>query len=331
MRYFLITPIIVIAFTCSCLSATEITKERIERDLALEVQLQSAKTIGPGEHIGLDISLVNKSKETTYPIVKPGDGSEVGWREPNVYFSAETQKADGKWENVPTTGYARCGLFDSDWQKDVVHLKPGTSITLKDWLASPSAMFELQQPGQVRLYVHYRYSGGTLGKGKETKAPPALGKMKGIPAFEITSAPIELEVVRPLDIRVKMKSLMKVKRKTTISEVLDIHLVNGSQKPIVVSSPTLSADARLRLEIKGEFPGWPPSLIEQKTTYGMKQELKPGEKVPLLGAGEFANGMDGFWEYPVEDTVKLRAIYYCATWKPASVIISDWVEINVER
>ena len=112
-----------IAFTCSCLSATEITKERIERDLALEVQLQSAKTIGPGEYIGLDISLVNKSKETTYPIVKPGDGSEVGWREPNVYFSAETQKADGKWENV---SYGGTYIGRDGAETDAYHHEQGT-------------------------------------------------------------------------------------------------------------------------------------------------------------------------------------------------------------
>ena len=35
---------------------------------------------------------------------------------------------------ITPNGIGRCGLFDEDWRKDVVDLKPGESIKINDWL-----------------------------------------------------------------------------------------------------------------------------------------------------------------------------------------------------
>jgi len=320
---------VVLLFASPICFGADITKEMAERDLALEVELQSAKTIGPGEPIGLRVSLKNQSKETTYPVVKPGDGSEIGWREPYVFFTAKRQSDENKWENVPKASYGRCGLFDSNWQKDIVTLKPNESIELKDWLSAPSHMLEIQKAGRVRIYVHYRFTRGTLQKGKPAKVESLPKSMKDIPTFELVSDPVELYVLRPLDVRVKVKSPLKAKKKTKLSEILDIQLSNCSMEPITASSPSISADARLRLEIKGKMPGWRPTLTAQKSTYGIKKDLEPRESVSLLGPSEFANGMDGTWEYPVADIVKVRAIYHRSTWKPSAMIASEWVDVKV--
>lgn len=310
--------------------AEEMTKPSIERDLVLQVKWLSPKAIQPGRSIQLDMALVNQSEKRVYPVIKPGDGSESGWREPNVFFTAKRKTQTGTWVEVPKAPFGRCGLFDSNWEKDVTKLTPGAKIELKDWLLTPGEMLEFQQPGPHRLWVHYKYSGGNAGK-RTLKEPLPVAKMQGVPAFEIVSSPIEFEVVRPLDLVLKPKAPLKIKSKTTLSEILDVQLVNRSNKPIEVASATLSADARLQLEIEGQFGGWAPNLNKQNTTYGIKKSLEPGNAVSLLGAGDLANGLDGDWEYPVEDTVKIRAIYHASTWKPAAIIKSEWVEVKVEK
>ena len=306
-----------------------LTRAQIERDLRLDVTLSTTNTIGPGEHIGLAVALVNDSKTTAYTVIKQGDGSDVGLREPHVFITAERKNEDNTWETVPPLPpFLICGLLDTDWEKDVVHLGPSESIKI---MVSPDKELELQQEGRLRLRVHYRYNAGAMADENDEERTAALGKMEGIPAFEIVSLPIELELQRPLDITVTVKSPMKANSNTRLSDILDIHLVNQSASPIEVSSPTLSGDARLQLQIRGKYSGWIPLLHDQNTTYGTKKILTPGEKVAALGPGEFSNGLDGWWEYPVPDTVELRAVYHCSTWKPSPIVISPWVSVPVNE
>lgn len=167
------------------------TVEQIEQDLVLQVELETPRTITPGGRIDLDVFLVNESAQHEYPVVKMGDGSEVGWREPHVYFTASRKGNDGAWKDVPPAKYGRCGVYDPDWQKDIVQLGPGDNINL-EWLPPPSLMLDLREPGLVRLYVHYQYGAGTSTRGQ---TPVNLGGMAGIPAFEVVSAPVEIEIV----------------------------------------------------------------------------------------------------------------------------------------
>lgn len=302
-------------------------KAKIERDLVLDVERKTPKTIQPGEPIILEMALVNRSKTQTRPVVKPGDGSSVGWREPHVFYTARRKTETGNWVDVPQANSERCGLYDADWQKDVTKLEPGERLELKKWISQPYGMLEYQEPGRHRLYVHYQYEAGRRKRGK----PPAdLGEMEGVPAFEIVSEPIALEVVRPLDVVVKAKSPLKVKTKTKLSDIFDVKLINRSKKPLEVQSPTLHGDARLRLEIEGKF-GWHPDISEQETKQGIEKTLKPNESVSILCAGGFNNGLDGTWKYPVEEVVKVRAIYHASTSKHGAVIKSDWIDVKVEK
>lgn len=330
MRAMLIGLASLLGVSAACFETEPPTKMEIERDLELDVKLKSAKTIQPGQHIALEMALVNKSKTKTYPIVKPGDGSSVGWREPHVYYTAQRQLENGQWENAPNAPFGRCGLFDFDWQKDVTNLASGAKLELKSWLPGPADRFEFQEPGRHRVYVHYKYQAGLAGKGGERDDAADLGKMAGIPAFEIVSEPIDLEVVRPLDVVVKVKTDLEVHAKTTLSELLSIELVNRSEKPVEVTSPTLHGGSRLSLEIQGQFGGWRPDLTKQRSKNEVKLTLKPDQSLAVLGEGEFANGLDGEWEYPVEDTVKVRAVYRASMGNTGAVIKSDWVEVKVE-
>jgi len=306
-------------------AADTIAKADVERDLALEVKLLSGDGVQPGQPVRLKIHLKNTSNERIYPVVRPGDGSEVGWREPHVFYTARIDTGDGNWQEVPKAPVARCGNFDAQWQNDVVELWPGKSIELKDWLAPPEMALEMQQAGRVRLCVHYRYRGGVTGKDPKTGKTFDTGKMRGMPAFELVSKPVEFEVLRPLDVVLSVKKPLKAKTKTRLSEILDVKLVNRSKGGIEVTAPTLSADARLSFETDGAAP----TLSEQDQPYGKKRLLNPGDEAAILGDAPLANGVDGTWKCNKPGKVKLRAVYTASTWKPGAVIKSEWVEVEV--
>jgi hypothetical protein len=292
-------------------TADEVKKEQVEKDLRLDVRLLRPKKIEPGVAVPLRMELVNTSKERTYAVVKPGDGSEVGLRTPHVFYTATVTRTDGETHPVPKAEYGRCGQFDRDRTKDIVALKPGEKLPLWRWLRPPDKMLELQEAGEVRLVVHYS----------------CRAVREGAPAFEVVSAPVVFEVVRPLEVVLKVRKPLQTRVQTRLSELFDVTLVNRSNDPVEVKSPTDSGDARLRFEIGGEFAGWRPMIGKKQAA--VTRALKPGEAAALLGAGELANGFDGTWTYPVADTVRVRAVYHRSTWKPASVIKSEWVKIRV--
>ncbi|MHC4819733.1 MAG: hypothetical protein ACYTF8_16935, partial [Planctomycetota bacterium] len=83
--------------------------------------------------------------------------------EPHIFFSA--QHGDTK---IGANGIGRCGVFDDNWHKDTMELKPGASITIHEWLAPAHALFRFEKDG--------------------------AGPMGDIPAFEVVSQPVEIEV-----------------------------------------------------------------------------------------------------------------------------------------
>jgi len=166
------------------------------RDLKLVAAFEG-KTVPAGTSPHVALTLVNTSKANTYLVVKPGDGSECGWREPHVYFTAEQLSAQRKWEPLQRYGLSRCGLYDFDWPKDVVELKPGEKLAVtNNWIPNPD--FRLQFSGKVRVTGHYDYQAGK-GKSGVVRAVENRGRMYDTPAFAIASNPVEFEVVRPRD------------------------------------------------------------------------------------------------------------------------------------
>ena len=82
------------------------------RDLHLVLSPVKFPWIESGENPWFEMSLVNGSRRYAYPVVEPGDGSEVGWRQPHIYFTATLTAPDGATTAVPAARYGRCGLFD---------------------------------------------------------------------------------------------------------------------------------------------------------------------------------------------------------------------------
>lgn len=135
------------------------------------------------------LTLENTSKTESYFVVKTGDGSECGWREPHVHFTAE-RLWQGKWEGLPAQGIGRCGLYANEWWKDVVELKPGGKLVVAE-VAIPS--FRMPPDGKLRLTGHYEYRGGM---NKAARQPvESRGLMGNAPAFALESNTVEFDVV----------------------------------------------------------------------------------------------------------------------------------------
>src|SRR5262245_3541937 len=156
------------------------------RDLQLVAELKWGETLRPGTDPWVELTLVNTSQTITYPVVRPGDGSEVGWRDPHVFFTAELLGPDDRWTPVPKADSFICGSFAWDWPKDVIDLKPGEKLEVN----RSGPHLEFQKPGKVHLVGHYAYR-ATSGKRGEPRPEDQRGRMKGVPLFHVVSNPVE--------------------------------------------------------------------------------------------------------------------------------------------
>src|SRR5688572_8014740 len=124
------------------------------RGLVLELKLH--ESVHSAGNPVVELALVNRSGKPA-KIVKPGDGSEVGWREPYVFWTAEARGADGTWTSIQPSRYGRCGNYAASWEKDVVELNPGERFVLQAHLRQAQRTFDLRGKGRVRLVAHYQY------------------------------------------------------------------------------------------------------------------------------------------------------------------------------
>jgi hypothetical protein len=298
-----------------------------EADLALVATLKSAKTIQPGEVIHIDLQLHNRSQSKALRVVKTGDGSGDGRRVPHVDYAVQF-KSKKEWIDVPRQKQIGCALYDYEWWKGVTEVAPGGKLEVNSWISPPSDDHDFQKAGRYRIVAHYRYDAVSTYAAKKQKLP---AEADGIPDFKLTAAPLEIEVVRPLDVKLTVKSPGKANMSPITSELFAVELVNQSKAPVAVTSATVSADARLYFEVKEAKGGIRLQQFgKSASTYGIKKSLAPGEKVPLLGQGDFANGIDGPWELGEAREVQVRAVYWLSSWKPASIIKSDWVTWTIE-
>jgi len=289
------------------------------RDLKLIASFDG-KTVWAGTAPSIGLELVNTSKANTYLVVRPGDGSETGAREPYVHFTAESLSVQGKWEPIPGFTDRACGLFDWNWPKDVIELKPGDRLRVTNqWI--PTTDFHLQHPGRVRVVGHYEYRAGRTKDGKALGTTDR-GRMEGLPAFAIHSERIEFDVIRPLDLRVRVKHPLRVGIEKNVSDVIDVTLTNTTDRPLRVYGSSL-----------GICGGGPeannPQLTEGRDRSRWWLELAPGQTVPLLGAGEVASGTDGKWTGRVPGKYMIRASY---SFNPDTRETVDAIaEVPVER
>lgn len=297
----------------------------VTRDLKLVATRAAGTKVDAGTELWVGLVLANTSKTFTYPVVKPGDGTEAGWREPYVYFTAERLAADGRWLPVEQDRYSRCGLCDSDWPKDVVDLHPGGRLLLGGPYAGVPV--NVQHPGRVRVFGHspYRASGGKYGP---PRPDAERGRMRGVPPFVVTSEPVEFEVSRPLDVRVRVKRPMAAEVRHPVSDILEVTVVNLTPAALPIADPSGYPYPTLRFELDATL-GWRPSFDESSFVVACRNlpsELPAGGQVSLLGTDR----LDGTWEYPRSETVRLRAVFRPGVRGKSAAVKSEWVEVRVE-
>ncbi len=302
-----------------------VTKDQIESDLKLVPKVfGDTRIIEAGTQPYIEFKLVNTSKTRTHKVVKPGDGSECGWRDPWVHVTAEQRGVDGSWTAMQRQSFGRCGLFDWDWAKDVVELKPGAELALSDW-CSP-ARFEFQYPGKVRLTGHYAYR-ATGGKDGKPRPDAERGLMTGVPLFEVRSEPVEFEVVRSFDVRAKVKKALKVGVEMKTSEVIEITVTNTSNKQQAVGNISQNGYG---VGIAPYSESVTTIVFKDVPVYSALKFLAPGETVTVFGGGDFAGKVDGTWKGLKAGTVRVRVSYSLPTNSSATHVVFADTEVRVE-
>ncbi len=209
--------------------------------------------------------------------------------------------------------------------------EPGEKLPINTWVPTPDMTLDLLQPGKMRLYVHYAYNGGKADKTrKDELAPIDVGKMKGVPAFELTSAPVEFELTRPLELVIEAKAPFRLGKTKYLSEVLTIHLANRSDeaRTILIRMPSA-----LTVQFDGAHAAW-EQIHHAHEGRPTKTILKPGQEINLIGEDGLVFGLDWTWKQGdhVGPTLKVRAARLGFTVDDSPrLLTSNSAEIHVKK
>ncbi len=286
-------------------------------DLRVEARLKTPTVIEPGQRVEVEALLINTSRTATHRVVKPNDGSEVGWREPEVFYTAETDSGDGIWRPVAKGAGGRCGLFAQDWPRDIIDLKPGESIKL-EWLSSPQWALDLPQSGKVRLRLHYAWQ--RQGK-RRAGIDPETTAMAGIAPYEIVSDAMEFLVQGQLRVDLIARgAFMRAGTPIELARALKISLKN------TVNAPVEAGKLRLYFEVKGWSTGARPS-VKRVAGRSAAKTLARGGAIELIGTARPV--FEGYWDYPKAETIKIRAAVHREVGRKSTTFKSDWVSVVV--
>lgn len=292
----------------------------IPRDeLVLECRLSTSREIQCGDPVFANLMLVNASQSRSFRVVKPGDGSMVGWREPYVHYTADVDRGDGVWREVDGRTHARCGHFNSAWNLDVVDLGPGMRLPIIHHVDQPSHELSFAEPGRYRLRGHYAYRGDGDTK-PAIRIPRIEGPMKRIAPFEVVSEPVEIHVTRSVKLRLAPLRTLKAGRTEKLSDVIGVVFLNGSSQPETICP---------RFEIEIEGAGAAPIEWDRPLLPYVVDVVNPGQSRALLGP-QAPDPRDAPWTLPSAGMLRMRALGTRFVRRIERPIESDWVEIRVE-
>jgi hypothetical protein len=156
------------------------------------------------------------------------------------------------------------------------------------------------------VFGHYEYraTGGKYGKPRPLAE---RGAMAETPLFAIRTEPVEFDVIRPLDLKIKVKQPLKVGVEKKISDVLEVTLTNATDKAVTIGA---GGPTGAKLSFTGGGPeANNPELTEYAEKFGSQVELKAGETAALVGPGNLSNGADGAWTGRKPGKYLVRATY----------------------
>jgi hypothetical protein len=260
-------------------AAGVVSRVQVEKDLALEIHRPTTAPYEEDRNPHLGVTLVNRSR-VAYPIVLSNDGSEVGWREPHVWFSLERRTASGPWTVVPPPQLLRCGLYARDWTQDVVSLPPGDRTELPWFWFDPSAA--LGDTTSIRVTAHYAYGAHARDK---SKVPPVLHSM---PEYELVSPPLEMAVGHPYTLDVHVKGPLPVTDHAPIAAFLAIDATNTTRAVMPFATADGGGQVWLEAEVAraaGDAENVDLFLATAQTgTHVTGDTIRPGEKRGLVGS-----------------------------------------------
>jgi len=313
----------------------DLARERaeIEADLELKLSLVGPSDLRANDPIELRAELKNTGLRERW-LVAPDDGSSMGWREPYVFYSVKYEAEPGVWVDAPKESFSRCGNYDVRWDEDLVALPPGGAMPLDREILPLAYTFDTQAAGRYRITAHYKYTGGTEGRGLYVSGeivaiPPELF---GTPAFEVVSNPIEFTITRPVDIEVKLKGPLVIGPATPLDSIIEATLVNrtGGDLPL----PQRGDDHGVRVEVEsGDWRWfWYSSPSRPELSFTGQGDLRVGDGVSLFEGARVPLG-EG-WPIPDKNrqaTARIRASVWFWTDDDARrfSVRSRWIEVPV--
>jgi hypothetical protein len=342
-------------------------REQIDNDLKLVAELKPDTYWTAGRYPNIQVKLVNTST-TAHRVIRPGAGCAEGFREPHVFYTATFRPPDGPPVQLESGKYNAsewwCVPFPlNTWAEDIIELRPGQGLLVSghDW----PPVFDFPGPGKATIRAHYVYTGGERPAARRAADPAGLKRMAGVPAFELVSNPIEVEVAAPLEVRLRVKQAVKVGRTYALGEVFEVTLVNRGMETVQIRPlkenrgdwlsiwfDRLDASPRRLACIFGAVkPMFRPAWGGEAGAI----TLRPGEAATVVGGtGQSDRPVDekwANWTVPSVGTYRARAgytperwtpsngcsLYYCTfasgSWDMAffGTVKSNWVEIHVER
>lgn len=270
--------------------------------LKLEAELAEPSPLEAGAPIAIEARLVNVS-DKAIPVVQVGDGSSVGWREPHVFFSAEYVDAQGDYRPAKEESFGRCGNYDDDWTDEVTVLAPGESMKL-DYFLSPDTFFDLHEPGDLRIRVHYRYQ---QGKGRKSTVP-APASMNNVPAFELVSAPIEVQLQRWFDVTLETKRAVESEIPVSLDDVFQLRVRNVSavERSILVPRGPDAQETSIWFQVEPN-ERYVPNHTFIVPSVAPAHRLAPGAEAVVLGEGGVLGKSDEAWTPGDPGTIRVRA------------------------
>jgi hypothetical protein len=149
------------------------------------------KRFEEGEWPEVSITIKNDGKQTV-TIVKPGDGSESGWRTPTIgwsFVSADSMKPHPK--KAPTFSGGRCKLMNPLQAEEIVEVKPGESLEINEWINHYTTL----KAGKYRAVIYYDNDPALKWQGTSSHDSDAMKLVKASTKISLVSNEIKFEVV----------------------------------------------------------------------------------------------------------------------------------------
>ena len=263
------------------------------RDVRLEIGWLGSPAVleNPTSPPPVTARLVNESDTRTYPVLGAGGGSRRGPVQPSMRWSLERLATKGSWSAWDSGARGtRADSLGSDWREGVVALGPGASLDLRLADLFFNVVLSQSPAGSYRARAHYSVAAG------DESAPASL---RGVPAYELVSEPVEFEYAPPFTVEVDAIRSWTPDETAAVGALIDARLVNRSGARLSIPRPNSSARSafvrRFPSERKDELAIEWPELSEPET------EAEPADSVVHLEPGESITvfGPDGL--YPADE------------------------------